>query len=216
MTKTKIVALLSVFALLASLPLAVAFAQEGGEGEETTPAGPPALPYTVVGNAMLDDGPAMDGTMVVAMVGDEKVGTGEVMDGRFSVDVMGEEGAMVMFSLMMGEGDEMREYMADSDADVMVGMPGDIKMANLMAYSDAAARPAAVPPTRSPAQLRGPAGPKGEPGEAGAAGSAGSAGARGPVGNVGPAGAAGADGARGAAGPAGRCWPRWQRRFCRC
>ena len=76
MTKTKIVALLSVLALLASLPLAVAFAQEGGEGEGSTPAGPPALPYTVVGNAMLDDGPAMDGTMVVAMVGDEKVGTG--------------------------------------------------------------------------------------------------------------------------------------------
>ena len=108
MTKTKIVALLSVIALLASLPLAVAFAQEGGEGEQTSPGGPPALPYKVVGNAMLDDGPAMEGTMVVAMVGDEKVGEGVVgMDGVFSVDIdttMADAGAMVMFSLMTGEG----------------------------------------------------------------------------------------------------------------
>ena len=52
MTKTKIVALLSVVALLASLPLTVALAQ--------------GAPYAVVGTAMLDGEPAMMGTMVVA------------------------------------------------------------------------------------------------------------------------------------------------------
>ena len=83
------------------------------------------------------------------------------MDGRFSVDVMGEEGAMVMFSLMMGEGDEMMEYMADSDAEVMVGMPGDIQMANLMAFTDDSARPTAVPPTRSPQPASRPRWPQG-------------------------------------------------------
>ena len=58
MTKTKIVALLSIVALLASLPLTVALAQ--------------GAPYLVIGSAMLDDEPAMMGTMVVAMVGDGK------------------------------------------------------------------------------------------------------------------------------------------------
>ena len=200
MTKTKIVALLSVIALLASLPLTVALAQEGGA--------PPAIPYKVVGTAMLDDGAAAEGTMVSAMVGDEKVGSGMVgMDGMFEVDITGGEmGAMVMFSLMMGEGDEMMEYMADTDADVMIGSPGDLKMANLMAYSSAEGRPTAVPPTRSPAQMRGPAGIEGP---AGADGADGAAGARGPVGPIGPAGAAGADGndgndgARGSAGASG-------------
>ena len=66
MTKTKIVALLSILALLASLPLTVALAQ--------------GAPYLVIGSAMLDDEPAMMGTMVVAMVGEEKVGSGEVFD----------------------------------------------------------------------------------------------------------------------------------------
>ena len=61
------------------------------------------------------------------MVGDEKVGIGTVMavmDGRFEVAISpdAEEGAMIMFSLMMGEGDEMMEYMAKADTDVMAGM----------------------------------------------------------------------------------------------
>ena len=171
MTKTKIVALLSVLALLASLPLTVALAQEGG--------GPPAIPYRVVGNAMLDDGAAMDG--------------------RFEVDISPdtEEGAMIMFSLTMGEGDEMMEYMAKAYTDVMVGMSSDIKLAKLTAYSDDSKWPTPVPPTRSPVQMRG------SPGPAGADGADGSAGARGPVGPVGPAGADGADGSDGSDGARG-------------
>ena len=92
MTKTKIVALLSVLALLASLPLTVALAQ--------------GAPYLVIGSAMLDDEPAMMGTMVVAMVGEEKVGSGEVFDamGHYRLQITdGSPGDTVMISLMMGD-----------------------------------------------------------------------------------------------------------------
>ena len=47
MTKTRIVTLLSVLALLASLPVTVALGQA-----------PPPLPFRVVGTAVLDDKPA--------------------------------------------------------------------------------------------------------------------------------------------------------------
>ena len=99
MTKTKIVALLSVLALLASLPLTVALAQ--------------GAPYLVIGSAMLDDEPAMMGTMVVAMVGEEKVGSGEVFNamGQYRLQITdGSPGDTVMISLMMGEGDEANTW----------------------------------------------------------------------------------------------------------
>ena len=111
MTKTKIVALLSVLALLASLPLTVALAQ--------------GSPYLVIGSAMLDDEPAMMGTMVVAMVGEEKVGSGEVFDAMGHYRLLIDGGGMgdtLMISLMMGEGDEAMEYMAMTDEDVMIGI----------------------------------------------------------------------------------------------
>ena len=73
MTKTKIVALLSVVALLASLPLTVVLAQQA-----------PAPPFRVVGTAMIDGEDAAEGTMVVAMVGDMEVGMDTVgMGGLF-------------------------------------------------------------------------------------------------------------------------------------
>ena len=105
-----------LMALLASLPLTVAFAQ-------------PA-PYLVFGTAMLDGEPAMMGTVVVAMTGegDEamKVGSGEVFDemGHYLLIIeSGNVGDTVMISLIMGEGDEMMEYMASTDGDVMIGPP---------------------------------------------------------------------------------------------
>ena len=167
MTKTKIVALLSVLALLASLPLTVALAQ--------------GAPYLVIGSAMVDDEPAMMGTMVVAMVGEEKVGSGEVFDAMGHYRLMidgGSQGDTVMISLMMGEGDEAMEYMAMTDEDVMIGTSGDSMMADLMAYSGEQPDPAATPaPTLTAAQeraaLRGPSGLQGRQGEAGEAGEAG-------------------------------------------
>ena len=160
MTIPKIVALLSVIALLASVPLSVALAQQP--------------PFRVVGNAMLDGEAAMDGTMVVAMVGDEKVGEGMVgMDGMFSVDVDGDEDAMVMFSLMMGEGDAMMEYMASSDMDVMIGMRGDVLgPVMLTTYSDPSNVPATPVPTKTDEEMmeamRGERGPRGPAGADGA------------------------------------------------
>ena len=138
MTKTKIVALLSVLALLASLPLTVTFAQ--------------GAPYLVIGTAMLDDELAMMGTLVVAMVGDEKVGSGEVFNemGHYRLLITeGNVGDTVMISLMMGEGDEMMEYLASTDGDVMIGAPGEVKVVDLMAYSSVLAlsiRPAVAVP----------------------------------------------------------------------
>ena len=71
MTKTRIVTLLSVLALLASLPVTVALGQA-----------PPPLPYRVVGTAMLDDAPAAEGTMIVAMAGETESMGMVGMDGK--------------------------------------------------------------------------------------------------------------------------------------
>ena len=204
MTKTKIVALLSVLALLASLPMAVALAQ--------------GAPYLVIGTAMLDDEPAMMGTMVVAMTGEGeeamKVGEGEVFNemGQYRLLIEGgDHGDTVMISLMMGEGEEAMEYMAMTDDDVMIGSAGDSMMVDLMAYSGDAPDPTPTPrPTISPDQdlnnrvnsaVRAAVArievPAGETGPSGADG------ADGAERRSRPAGADGADGADGAAGARG-------------
>ena len=126
MTKAKIVALLSVLALLTSLPLTVALAQ--------------GAPFIVIGTATLDGEPAMMGTMVVARVGDEKVGSGEVFDamGHYRLLIEGgDHGATVVIFLIVGEGDERMEYMAMTEEDVMIGASGESKLVDLMAYSAA-------------------------------------------------------------------------------
>ena len=231
MTITRILALLSVIALLAALPLA-ALAQGGGEG-------PPVPPFQVVGNATIDGEPAMDGTMVVAMIDGEKAGTGTVMDGKFSIDVMGEMGAMIMFEFMMGEGDEAMMYKATSDpGEVMVGMAGVPKIASLMAMGDGVMvmepkpetgttpRPTTVAPVRTTEQIirdevdkaveaavkaasaeamsmMMEAMPEPEPGPRGPAGRNGSDGEAGAQGEAGPAGSAGSAGADGEDGADG-------------
>ena len=157
MTKTKIVALLSVVAMLAALPVAVALAQ-----------GPPFL---VVGSAMLDDEPAMMGTMVVAMVGEGeeamKVGEGEVFNemGQYQIQITGgSPGDTLMISLMMGEGDEAMEYMAMTESDVMIGQPGTRPdgLVSLMAYTG---DQPVIEPTKTAAEemeaMRGRTGPRG-------------------------------------------------------
>ena len=118
--------LILLTALVASLPLTVAFAQ--------------GAPYLVIGTAMLDGEPAMMGTMVVAMVGDEKVGEGEVLNemGQYRLLITeGNPGDTVVIFLIVGEGDEMMEYMASTDGDVMIGAPGELVLVDLMAYSAA-------------------------------------------------------------------------------
>ena len=71
MRKIKILALLSIVALLLAVP-AVASAQV-------------AFPATIAGTAMVDDEMAPDDTMITAMVGGAKVGSAMVMDGKFAI-----------------------------------------------------------------------------------------------------------------------------------
>ena len=199
MTKTRVLALLSVIALLAVMPLSVALAQRL----------PPDL---VKGMVMLDGEAPPEGTMINLMVettGEDDsmmmdtIGMVDVMaDGSFLFIVEDNKGKTATFSLTMGEGDDMMEYKAESMQEVMIGEDSEGVMLEAMT--------GAVPPTRTPVQvtdsMRGPRGPQGLPGEAGAAGEAGpagAAGARGPVGPVGPAGADGNDGSAGPVGPAG-------------
>ena len=189
MTKTKIVALLSVIALLASLPLSVALAQ--GQA-----------PFTVVGNATVDDTQAMEGTTVVAMVGEMEFMGMVDAEGRYQIAFPdAESGAMISFMLKMGEGDDAMEYMAMPDNDVMVGMPFGLMPANLMAYTSEDARPIAAPPTKTAEQMmedqRGDRGPRGQPGPTGEPG------IQGPQGEMGPQGDQGAKGDTGAQGPRG-------------
>ena len=205
MTKTRVLALLSVIALLAALPLSVALAQQ-----------PPGIPSLIQGMAMLDGAAPPEGTMVVATVETETEGEdGEMMmemmdigmadvmaDGSFTLIVPDSGGKMVMFSLSMMMDGETMKYDAMSD-------PGEVMTVGGMdAMVDLEASTGMVPPTRTPVQvtdsMRGPRGPQGAAGEAGPVGADGADGARGPVG---PAGSAGADGADGAAGSAGARGP---------
>ena len=205
MTKTRVLALLSVIALLAALPLSVALAQQ-----------PPGIPSLIQGMAMLDGAAPPEGTMVVAMVETETEGEdGEMMmemmefgkpadvmaDGSFNLILPDSGGKMVMFSLSMMMDGETMKYDAMSD-------PGEVAVVSGVDQTvDLEASTGMVPPTRTPVQVtesqRGPRGPQGLPGEAGEAGPAGPAGARGSAGSAGSAGADGNDGAPGAAGARG-------------
>ena len=215
MTKTRVLALLSVIALLAALPLSVALAQQ-----------PPGIPSLVQGEAKLDGSAPPAGTMVTAMVETETEGEdGEMMmgmmdlgnpaevmaDGSFTLFLRDSGGKMVKFSLsMMMDGETMKyDAMSDPGEVMTVGGGPDI-MVNLEATTGM------VPPTKTPVQVtesqrgpRGPQGPAGVAGEAGPAGGAGAAGPAGPRGPAGPAGPAGAgtDGDAGARGPAGPAGP---------
>ena len=232
MTITRILALLSVVALLASLPVTVALGQGGGGSDA-----PPIPPFQVVGNATIDGEPAMDGTMVVAMIDGEKAGTGSVMDGKFSVDVMGETGAMIMFEFMTGEGDEAMMYKVMSEpGEVMVGMPGVPKIASLMAQGDGmmmtpkpteptvkpTARPVVAPvvPVKSVEAIVDEAIAEAmaeasammmenmpKDGKDGKNGTDGEDGTDGSNGSAGKAGASGSDGKDGSAGPSGAKGP---------
>ena len=200
MTITRIVTLLSVIALLASLPLTVALAQ--GQA-----------PFTVVGSVMIDDAQAGSDTMVVAMVGEEKVAEGMVdADGMYKLEfTMGDVGDSVMFSVMMGEEGMMYEAMPSQE--IMIGEKFDLKKADLMAYSDPENMPAPAAPTKTATEemeaMRGAtgrpgsAGPQGEMGPQGESGAKGNTGARGPAGPDGATGDTGNAGAKGDTGNAG-------------
>ena len=106
MRKIKILALLSIVALLLAVP-AVASAQV-------------AFPATIAGTAMVDDEVAADDTMITAMVGGAKVGSAMVMDGKFAILVApataDDHGGMVSF--MIGD----RNAMSSMDVTLAPGV----------------------------------------------------------------------------------------------
>ena len=213
MTKTRFLALLSVLALLAAMPLASVFAQQ------------PVPPQKYYGMVMVDGEAPPEGTSVMAFVEQEVMEGDQTMTkmveiGMAMTDAMGNyvlttdddsmlQGMEVMFSIMvmgMEESQDAMPYtMMDGEkmmVDSVMWMQGDASQLNLEAGKsvvrpDGTTGPAPVVGPRGP---QGPQGPQGEPGADGADGSDGHDGARGPAG---PAGADGSDGARGATGAAG-------------
>ena len=219
MTKTRFLALLSVLALLAAMPLASVFAQQ------------PVPPQKYYGMVMVDGEAPPEGTSVMAFVEQEVMEGEETMTkmveiGMAMTDAMGNyvlttdddsmlQGMEVMFSIMvMGmedSQDAMPYTMMDGEkmmVDSVMWMQGDASQLNLevgksVVRPDGTTGPAPVVGPRGP---QGPQGPQGEPGADGADGSDGARGPQGPAGPAGPAGADGSDGsdgARGATGAAG-------------
>ena len=219
MTKTRFLALLSVLALLATMPLASVFAQQ------------PVPPQKYYGMVMVNGEAPPEGTTVMAFVEQEVMEGDQTMTktveiGMAKTDAMGNyvlttdddsmlQGMEVMFSIMLmgmeDSQDAMPYTMMDGEkmmVDSVMWMQGDASQLNLevgksIVRPDGTTGPAPVVGPRGP---QGPQGPQGEPGPAGEDGHDGHDGARGPAGPAGPAGADGSDGsdgARGATGAAG-------------
>ena len=218
MTKTRFLALLSVLALLAAMPLASVFAQQ------------PVPPQKFYGMVVVDGEAPPEGSMVMAVVmtmmtndeGEEETMTrtiGEAMTdamGNYVITTDGDSaltGAEVMFTVMVGDEEAMEAMpsMIMDDGSMMMmeesimWMQGAATEVNLeigesMVRPDGTRGPAPIVGPRGP---QGPQGPQGEPGPAGADGSDGARGPQGPAGAAGADGSDGSDGARGATGAAG-------------
>ena len=219
MTKTRFLALLSVLALLAAMPLASVFAQQ------------PVPPQKFYGMVMVDGEAPPEGTTVMAIVttmmtneeGEEVTET-MVIGEAMTMDAMGNyvlttdadsalAGKEVMFKVMvmgMEDSEEAMPSMMMEDG-MMEGMPepimwmqGNTRNVDLE-VGEFVMTPTGQQPSRNigPPGPRGPVGPAGADGEPGPAGADGADGARGPQGPAGPAGADGSDGSDGARGPAG-------------
>ena len=219
MTKTRFLALLSVLALLAAMPLASVFAQQ------------PVPPQKFYGMVMVDGEAPPEGTTVMAIVttmmineeGEEVTET-MVIGEAMTMDAMGNyvlttdadsalAGKEVMFKVMvmgMEESEEampsmmMDDGMMEGMEEPIMWMQGDTRNVDLE-VGEFTMTPTGPQPSRNigPPGPRGPVGPAGADGEPGPAGADGSDGARGPQGPAGPAGADGSDGSDGARGPAG-------------
>jgi hypothetical protein len=180
MLKVRILALLSVLALLLTLP-AVASAQQ-------------VPPHVFFGTATVNGLPAPAGTPVVAMIGGEQRGSTTVeANGQYQILVAQGSGTEVTFRIGTLTAAETATW----------ELGGGTPNFNLTASSiGPGATPGGTPgaPAPGPAGPEGPAGPAGPAGEPGAAGPAGPAGPPGPEGPTGPAGP---QGPQGPAGPSG-------------
>ncbi len=217
MTKTRFLALLSVLALLAAMPLASVFAQQ------------PVPPQKFYGMVLVDGEAPPEGSTVMAIVttmmtndeGEEVTETMEI--GMAMTDAMGNyvletdgdsalAGKEVMFRVMvmgMEESEDampsmmMEEGMMAMDEPIM-WMQGNVRNVDLE-VGESRMTPTGPRPVipMGPTGPRGPVGPQGEQGEPGPAGPQGPEGEHGHDGHDGAPGADGADGSDGARGPAG-------------
>ena len=201
MTKTRFLALLSVLALLAAMPLASVFAQQpvppqkfygmvlvNGEAPPegttvmaivttmmTNEEGEEVTETMVIGEAMTMD--AM-GNYVLETDADSTLAGKEVM---FRVMVMGmEESEDAMPSMMMGDGMEAMD-------EPIMWMQGDVRNVDLEVgesmMTPTGPRPVIPTGPTGPRGPAGPQGPQGEPGPMGEHGHDGADGARGPGGS---------------------------------
>ena len=179
MLKVRILALLTVLALLLTLP-AVASAQQ-------------VPPHGFVGTATVNGLPAPVGTPVVALIGGEQRGSTMVSNNGQYGPLLVSPGSVTAITFRIGT------LVATQTA---TWEQGALESLDLTASSFGQPGPDGTP---SPGSL-GPQGERGPEGPAGAAGPAGPAGPEGPAGAAGadgPAGPAGPQGAQGPAGPSG-------------
>lgn len=187
-TRTVFLALISVAALLVSVPAIVSAQSE-------------SLPNRFHGSVTIDGQPAPVGTTVSAWANGEEAANA-IVPARdpYLLEVRGvTQGTEITF--------RVNEIDADQTAKFQVG--GNTTL-NLTASSTVAEPTQAAPtpaPTARPQTVRGAPGPRGPQGELGPQGEAGEQGPPGPVGPQGVRGIPGADGAPGMAGPQGEPGP---------
>ena len=175
---TRILALLTIVALVAALPMSV-LAQNDA-------------PHVFIGTAIVNGLTATTGVPITAWDGDTQIGSATVTaGGKFQINVSRSSGR-ITFNI---------DNVAAAQSHAMWEFGGLETGFNLTATSQPASAGPAGP--AGPAGSDGAAGARGAQGPAGAAGSGGAAGPDGARGPIGPQGDAGAAGAAGAAGPAG-------------
>lgn len=164
MSKLRVLALLTVIALLLVPTLAIAQAQ-------------PGLPCRFMGTVTLNGQTAPDGTVVSAFIGGAQVGSdAQVSNGQYKLDISDRtEGDVVTFKVDGIDANETGEW--------AYGVPTTL---DLTAGEDTGVPPGECEPCED--------GAPGEQGETGPAGPAGPTGPTGPTGPAGEAGADGADG----------------------
>ena len=185
---TRILALLTIVALVAALPMSVVAQNDA--------------PHVFIGTAIVNGLTATTGAPITAWDGDTQIGsTTVVAGGKFNISVNRSSGRI---TFKIDNVNTAQSHPAWEFGGLETGF-------NLTATTQSAPPGAAGP--AGPAGPGGPAGARGSQGPAGAAGAAGEDGPRGPIGpegeaasagSSGPAGAVGAPGADGAPGEAGR------------
>ena len=182
---TRILALLTIVALVAALPMSV-LAQNDA-------------PHVFIGTAIVNGLTATTGAPITAWDGDKQIGsTAVTAGGKYKIDVKRASGR-ITFKIDNVNAD--KSYPAWEFGGLETGF-------DLTATSQSAPPGAAGP--AGPAGAAGAAGARGAQGPAGPAGATGAAGpdgARGPIGPEGEAGSAGSAGAAGAAGNDGGAGP---------